>query len=48
MGSLFIQAVTLKDYWVLNAVVFIIAIVFVVSNLITDVIYALLDPRIRY
>jgi peptide/nickel transport system permease protein len=48
MGSLFIQAVTLKDYWVLNAVVFIIAIVFAVSNLITDVIYALLDPRIRY
>ncbi|TXT60395.1 MAG: putative D,D-dipeptide transport system permease protein DdpB [Promethearchaeota archaeon] len=48
MGSLLVKAITLKDYWVLNALVFIIAIVFTVSNLITDILYAYLDPRIRY
>ena len=48
MGKLFVDAILLKDYWVLNALVFMITIIFIVANLLTDVIYAILDPRIRY
>lgn len=48
MGSLLVQAITLNDYWLINAVVFIITIIFVMANLITDLIYGILDPRIRF
>ena len=48
MGSLFIDAILQQDYWVIDALVFIITIIFISANLITDVIYAILDPRIRY
>jgi ABC-type dipeptide/oligopeptide/nickel transport system permease component len=48
MGKLFIDAILLYDYWVLSALVFLITIIFIIANLLTDVIYAILDPRIRY
>ena len=48
MGKLFIDAILLYDFWVLSALVFLITILFITANLITDVIYAVLDPRIRY
>jgi peptide/nickel transport system permease protein len=48
IGKLFIDSILLYDYWVLSALVFLITIIFVVANLLTDVIYAILDPRIRY
>lgn len=48
MGKLFVDAILLYDYWVLNALVFMITIIFIFANLMTDVIYAILDPRIRY
>jgi len=48
MGKLFVDAILLYDYWVLNALVFMITIIFIFANLLTDVIYAILDPRIRY
>jgi ABC-type dipeptide/oligopeptide/nickel transport system permease component len=48
MGKLFIDSILLYDYWVLTALVFMITILFIVANLMTDVIYAILDPRIRY
>ncbi|MHA1757485.1 MAG: ABC transporter permease [Promethearchaeota archaeon] len=48
IGALLVDAINLSDYWLLNALVFMIAIIFVVANLITDVLYAILDPRIRY
>lgn len=48
MGSLFIDAILNTDYWVIDALVFLITIIFITANLITDVIYAMLDPRIRY
>jgi len=48
MGQLFIEAILLTDYWVLSAIVFLITILFILTNLITDIIYAKLDPRIRY
>lgn len=48
MGKLLIDAIDLNDYWVINAVVFFITILYTSVNLITDMAYALLDPRIRY
>jgi peptide/nickel transport system permease protein len=48
IGTLFIDAILLGEYWLLNALVFLITIIFIVANLITDIMYALLDPRIRY
>lgn len=48
IGQLLVQAITNRDYWVLNGLVFFFAIVFVVANLITDIVYGFLDPRIRY
>jgi peptide/nickel transport system permease protein len=48
MGSLLVQAITLSDYWLINAVVFLVTIIFVMANLITDLIYGILDPRIRF
>ncbi len=48
IGQLLIDAITDSDYWVLNGLVFFFALVFIFINLITDVIYGILDPRIRY
>ncbi|MHA1496661.1 MAG: ABC transporter permease [Promethearchaeota archaeon] len=48
MGELLIDAIRNSDYWVLNGLVFFFALVFIAVNLITDVIYGILDPRIRY
>ena len=48
MGSLFIDAILQTDYWVIDALVFLITIIFITANLITDIIYGILDPRIRF
>ncbi len=48
IGNLLINAIDLNDYWVLNAVVFLITLIFVFATLITDLLYGILDPRIRY
>jgi len=47
-GNLLIQAITNKDTPVIMAVTFIFAVLVVVCNLLADVIYGLLDPRIKY
>lgn len=48
IGDLLITAIFQRDYAVVQGVVLFIAFVFVVVNLIVDIVYALLDPRIRY
>jgi peptide/nickel transport system permease protein len=47
MGRLIIQAIGNRDYPVVQAGVFLIALAFVMVNLLVDVLYAVLDPRIR-
>ncbi len=47
VGRLAIQAIHARDFPVVQAVVVIFAACFVAVNLIVDVLYALLDPRIR-
>lgn len=48
VGRLAVQAVFERDFPVVEAVVLIAATTFVVLNLIVDLLYAVLDPRIRY
>jgi peptide/nickel transport system permease protein len=46
--QLFVQAVQNQDYTLTQALVMLTVIVFVISNLVVDLLYAWLDPRIRY
>lgn len=48
MGRLLVEAVLRRDYPVVQGVVLYIAIMTVVMNLVVDVAYAVLDPRIRF
>lgn len=48
LGTLLVNAVFMRDYPVVQGVVLYITVMFVFVNLIVDVIYTFLDPRIRY
>ncbi len=48
MGSALIQAVSQRDYPTVQAMIFLMALVFLIVNLAVDLLYAWLDPRIRY
>jgi peptide/nickel transport system permease protein len=47
VGRLAVQAIATRDFAVVQVTVMITAVVFVVINLLTDVLYVVLDPRIR-
>lgn len=48
LGKLFVQSVTNQDYALTQALVMVVVSVFVFTNFMVDVLYAWLDPRIRY
>lgn len=48
MGTTLIDAIDHRDYPTVQAVVFLLAMVFLSINLFIDLLYAVLDPRIRY
>ncbi len=48
VGLLAVDAVRARDYQVLQTVVLLFCAVYVVANLLVDVLYAYVDPRIRY
>ena len=48
LGKLLLEAVTRRDYTLTQALVMLSASAFVVMNLVVDLCYAWLDPRIRY
>ncbi len=48
VGTLGFEAIQVRDYPVVQGVVFFTAILFIVSNLLIDLSYAVIDPRIRY
>lgn len=48
LGLLLVQAVNGRDMAVVQAAVFVIAILVIVVNLLTDIVYRVLDPRINY
>src|SRR5215469_6927896 len=48
IGRLFVQAVQNQDYTLTQALVMVTVAVFVLTNTVVDLVYAWLDPRIRY
>ena len=47
VGKLAVDAITMRDYPVIQAYVVWMAIIYVLVNLFTDLLYHRLDPRIR-
>lgn len=48
VGRFVVQAIYNRDFYVVQAAVFLFALIIVAINLATDVLYSILDPRIRY
>ncbi len=48
MGRLYYQSATGRDYPVLMAILIVTAAMMILSNLLADIAYGVLDPRIRY
>jgi len=48
IGQYLLQGILTRDYIVVQAIVLVFAIITVLANLMADVLYAVLDPRIRY
>jgi ABC-type dipeptide/oligopeptide/nickel transport system permease component len=47
LGQLFFDAITNKDLQVVQAIVLLLTCIVVVMNIITDMMYAVIDPRVR-
>jgi peptide/nickel transport system permease protein len=48
IGKLFVETVTRADYTMVQALVMLVATFFIIVNFVVDLLYAALDPRIRY
>ncbi len=48
IGKLFVQAVARSDFTMIQSLVLLVSVFFVLINFVIDMLYALLDPRIRY
>jgi peptide/nickel transport system permease protein len=48
LGWLSVQAVSARDFPLVQAIVAVVAMMFIFINLLTDVLYAYLNPQIRY
>ena len=47
VGKTLYDAITARDYTVVQGFTLVIAVAFVLVNLVTDVVYTFLDPRVR-
>jgi peptide/nickel transport system permease protein len=48
LGNLVVQSISRRDYPVIEGVVLFVAVVYVVANLGVDLLYGVIDPRVRY
>ena len=48
LGRLVVQAILWKDYPLVQGIILFLALIFLSANLLVDVSYAWLDPRIRF
>ncbi|MGA7673011.1 MAG: ABC transporter permease [Nitrolancea sp.] len=48
IGRLLVNSIFAKDYPIVQGVILLITLFFVLSNLVVDILYTFLDPRIRY
>ena len=47
-GSLMISSIQNRDYYVINALVLLTTAIFITANFVSDILYGVMDPRIRY
>jgi oligopeptide transport system permease protein len=47
MGKFFITAVTNRDYPLIMGVTLVYAVLIILANLMVDILYAIMDPRVR-
>ena len=47
IGRLFVEAVSRNDFIIVQTLVLLIAVMFTVVNLVIDLLYGLIDPRLR-
>lgn len=48
MGQLIIQAINMRDYQLVQSILLISSILLVLSNLVADIVYTIIDPRITF
>jgi peptide/nickel transport system permease protein len=48
LGRLVVEAVLARDYPVIQGLILLFSLVYILINLVVDVLYAVFDPRIRY
>ena len=48
LGRLYLEGIEGRDYNLIMAMTLILAVVIMIANLLTDIVYGLIDPRIRY
>jgi peptide/nickel transport system permease protein len=48
IGRILVAAIFDRDYPIVQGVILLIAVIFVMANLLVDIVYTFLDPRIRY
>ena len=48
LGNLLVQAINGRDYATVQGAVLLFAIAVMLVNLATDILYAVIDPRVRY
>jgi peptide/nickel transport system permease protein len=48
LGRWIFSAISLNDYTVLQAVFYVIAVCVIVANIVADILYGIVDPRIKY
>jgi len=48
LGSLLVESVFKRDFPVVQALVFLSGVLLITMNLVVDLLYAVIDPRIRY
>ncbi len=48
LGKLFVDAVRNLDFILIQGIVMVLAVLFILVNIVIDLLYAVFDPRIRY
>ncbi len=48
LGRLLVTSILQRDYPLIQGIIMVFGVIYIVSNLIIDILYSLVDPRIRY
>jgi peptide/nickel transport system permease protein len=48
VGQLIVQAINMRDYQLVQSVLLITSVLLVLCNLIADILYTIVDPRISF